>query len=168
MTPDRIERQVLLRSPLQRVWEAISDSKQFGYWFGVDFDGPFVAGATMKGLVTPTRVDPEIAKHQVPHTGKPFLFTIERIEQPRLFSFRWHPFAVEPGRDYSAEPTTLVEFRLQTAAEGTLLTMSESGFDQIPLERRVQAFQADDHGWTMQAMLIRKYLEPDPPPAIGP
>ena len=93
----------------------------------------------------------------MPHAGKPFHFAIERIEPPRLFSFRWHPFAVEPGRDYSAEPSTLVEFRLQAVADGTLLTLSESGFDQIPLDRRAQAFQADDYGWSMQVVLIAGY-----------
>jgi uncharacterized protein YndB with AHSA1/START domain len=168
MMPDRIEKQVLLRAPLQRVWEAISDAKQFGYWFGVDFDGPFVAGGRLTGRIAPTRVDAEVGNLQVPHAGKPFHILIERIEPQQLYSFHWHPVAVEPGSDYSSEPTTLVEFRLQATTEGTLLTISESGFSQIPLARRAQAFTANDHGWTLQAGLIRKYLELDPPPEIGP
>ena len=159
MSPDRIEKQVLLRAPLQRVWAAISDARQFGYWFGVEFDAPFVAGARLTGRIAPTRVDEAVALLQVPHAGKPFHFLIERIEPPRLFSIRWHPFAVEPDRDYSAEPTTLVEFRLQAAPGGTLLTLSESGFGQVPPERRAQAFKANEHGWALQSGLIARYLE---------
>jgi len=76
----------------------------------------------------------------------------------RKFSFRWHPYAVDPGVDYSKEPTTLIVFELQEISGGTLLTISESGFDQIPLERRAKAFAANDAGWVMQVKLIEKYL----------
>lgn len=155
---DRIEKQVLLRAPLERVWRAISDSREFGTWFGVEFDGPFVAGERIVGRLVPTGVDTGIAKMQEPHRGKPFDFTIDRIEPLRLFSFRWHPYAVELGVDYSKEPATLVVFKLEERSGGTLLTVTESGFDRIPLERRARAFAANEGGWTAQIGLIEKYV----------
>ena len=155
---DRIEKKVLLRAPRERVWRAISDSKQFGSWFGVDFDGPFVPGARVRGKIAPTKVDTEVAKLQEPYAGTAFDFSVDRIEPMHRCSFRWHPYAVEPGVDYSKEPMTLIEFKLEVVAGGTLLTISESGFDQIPLARRAKAFAANDGGWTMQAKLIEKYL----------
>lgn len=155
---DRIEKRVLLRAPRERVWRAVSDAKEFGAWFGVEFDGAFAPGARIKGKIVPTQADPEVAKMQEPYTGMAFDFTVERIEPMRLFSFRWHPFAVEPGVDYSKEPMTLVVFELQEAAEGTLLKITESGFDRIPLARRARAFAANEGGWEHQTRLIAKYL----------
>jgi uncharacterized protein YndB with AHSA1/START domain len=155
---DRIEKQVLLRAPLARVWRAVSDARQFGSWFGVSFDGPFVPGARMIGKIVPTTVDEEVAKLQKPHEGKAFEITVDRLESMQLFSFRWHPFAIDPTVDYSSEPTTLVVFQLETVASGTLLTITESGFDGIPLARRAQAFTANQGGWAHQAKLIEKYL----------
>src|SRR5580693_1877100 len=144
MDTDRIEKKTLLEAPLERVWRAISDSAEFGTWFGMKIDGPFVAGATTHGVIALTKVDAEVAKAQKPYEGKPFAIMIEQIEPPRLFSFRWHPYAVQEGVDYSAEPTTLVEFALETVADGVMLTITESGFDQIPLDRRAQAFAANE------------------------
>jgi len=155
---DRIEKKVLLRAPRERVWRAISDASQFGSWFGVEFAGPFVAGATTIGKLVPTTVDPEAAKRQKQYEGFKFEFAIDRIEPQRLFSFRWHPFAVERGVDYSKEPATLVTFELEQQADGTMLTVTESGFDRIPLERRAKAFAANEQGWTAQIKLIEKYL----------
>jgi uncharacterized protein YndB with AHSA1/START domain len=155
---DRIEKTILLRAPADRVWRAISDSKQFGIWFGVEFDGPFVAGARVTGKIVPTKVDADVAKAQEPYAGMTFECSIERIEPMRLFSFRWHPFAVDSGVDYSNEPSTLVAFELQEVAGGTKLTVTESGFDQIPLERRAKAFASNEQGWTEQMKLIEKYL----------
>jgi uncharacterized protein YndB with AHSA1/START domain len=143
---------------LERVWHAIADADQFGTWFGVAFDGPFVAGARLTGRIVPTRVDPEVAELQRPHEGKAFEFTVDRIEPMRHISFRWHPFAVEPGVDYTNEPTTLIEFTLEEVPDGVLLTITESGFDNIPLERRAKAFAANDGGWAKQTQLIEKYL----------
>ena len=160
MTTDRIEKKILLRATRERVWKAISDADQFGAWFGVSFDGPFNAGARLTGRIVPTTVDSDIAKLQEPHAGKPFEFTVERIEPMQIIAFRWHPFAIEPGVDYTKEPTTLIVFELSEAKDGTLLTISESGFDQIPLARRAAAFKANDGGWAMQTMLIAKYLSP--------
>jgi len=157
---DRIEKRVLLRAPRERVWRAISDSRQFGSWFGVKFDGPFVAGTRMIGKIVPTTVDAEVAKSQKPYEGFAFEISVERIDPERLFSFRWHPFAAEAGVDYSKEPTTLVVFELEEVSGGTMLTITESGFDQIPLERRAKAFASNEQGWSAQAKLIEKYLAP--------
>ena len=155
---DRIQKKVLLRAPQDRVWNAVSDAKQFGSWFGVRFDAPFTANTRMVGKMAGTTVDPEIAKRQKTHEGLAFEFQIDRIEPKRLFSFRWHPYAVEKNYDYSKEPTTLVTFELEAASGGTLLTITESGFDQIPIERRAKAFEMNEGGWSAQATLIEKYL----------
>lgn len=155
---DRIEKKVVLRAPLERVWRALSDAREFGSWFGVAFDGPFVAGAPLTGRMVPTKADPEVAKLQKPYEGAKFEIVVERIEPQKLFSFRWHPFAIDPKHDYSAEPTTLVVFELEAVAEGTRLTITESGFDGVPLARRAAAFRANDEGWTKQAELVEKYV----------
>jgi len=155
---DRIEKQVLLRAPRARVWKALTDSQEFGQWFGVKFDGPFKAGAPVSGVIAPTKADAAVAKMQEPYAGKRFDITVDRIEPERLFSFRWHPFAIDSGVDYSKEPTTLVEFTLEDAKDGVLLKIVESGFDRVPLARRAQAFTANEQGWTMQMTLIEKYL----------
>jgi uncharacterized protein YndB with AHSA1/START domain len=155
---DRIEKMIVLRAPRSRVWRALADAEEFGRWFGVEFDGPFTAGAPQHGVMKPTYVDPGVAALQQPYAGRSFDITVEQIEPQRLFSFRWHPFAIEPGRDYSHEPTTLVVFTLEDADGGILLTVTESGFDKIPLERRAQAFAANDGGWTMVVGLIEKHI----------
>jgi len=155
---DRIEKRILLRAPLDRVWRAISDSRQFGSWFGLEFNGPFIAGARMPGRIVPTTVDAEIAKDQKPYEGTIFEFLIDRIEPMLLFSFRWHPYAVDPDVDYSKEPATLVVFELEEVAGGTMLTVTESGFDRIPVERRAKAFAQNEQGWSGQMKLIEKYL----------
>src|SRR5216683_6175586 len=158
MSTDRIEKTIVLRAPRKRVWRALSDSKEFGTWFGVKFDGPFAPGASMRGVIVPTTVNTEVAKAQKEYEGMPFEITIEQMEPERLFSFRWHPFAVERGVDYSAEPTTLIVFTLEEAADGVMLTVTESGFDRIPLARRAKAFTANEQGWGMVVKLIEEYL----------
>src|SRR5207253_364470 len=110
-----IEKKILLRAPLARVWRAISDATQFGAWFGVRFDGPFVAGQRVTGRIVPTQADPKIAESQKPYEGRAFDFVVDRIEPERLFSFKWHPFAVEENVDYSKEEPTLVVFELESA-----------------------------------------------------
>lgn len=154
----RIQKQILLHAPRSRVWRAIADSKRFGTWFGVSFEGPFAAGKTVKGVITPTKVDEAVAKVQREHEGTAFEVTIERLEPERLFSFRWHPFAVDPNVDYSSEPTTLIEFALEERDGGVLVTVTESGFDKIPLERRAKAFEANEGGWAVVVTLLEKYL----------
>ena len=108
--------------------------------------------------MTPTKVDRDVAKRQEAYAGMAFDYTIDRIEPMTLFSFRWHPFAIDPKHDYSKEPTTLVVFQLEEVAEGTRLTITESGFDKIPLERRAQAFASNEGGWALQIELIGKYV----------
>jgi len=144
---DRIEKQVTLRASRSRVWRAITDPEEFGKWFGVKLEGPFAQGATSRGKIT--------------HPGYEHLtmeMRIERLEPERYFAYRWHPYAVEPGVDYSSEPTTLVEFRLEEAGRGTVLTIVESGFDRIPLARRAEAYRMNDQGWTEQTRNIERYV----------
>lgn len=160
-TTDRIEKQILLRAPRARVWRALTDVKEFEQWFGVAFPEPFRPGAAMRGRIVGTSVDADIAKAQQQFKDVPFEMTIDRIEPERLFSFRWHPNAVEPGVDYSSEPTTVVAFTLEDAAEGTMLTVTESGFDRIPLARRAKAFAANEGGWTIVPTLLDRYLAHD-------
>ena len=161
MSTDRIEKQVVLRAPMDRVWRAISDSQEFGRWFGVRIDGPFVPGASVTATITGTTVDEEVAEMQRPHAGAKATWQIVAVEPPRRFAYRWHPFAVEPdpeNQDYAAEPTTLVEFTLSPTTDGVLLTIVESGFDAIPAARRSAAFEANSGGWAKQVELVRKYL----------
>jgi uncharacterized protein YndB with AHSA1/START domain len=158
MSTDRIEKKILLKAPRERVWRALSDSTEFGAWFGMRFDGQFTPGATMRGTIVPTTVNAEVASAQKKYEGTPFEITIEQMEPERLFSFRWHPGAVDPALDYSREPTTLVVFTLEQVADGVMLTLTESGFDKIPLARRAQAFAGNEQGWSIQMTLIEAYL----------
>ncbi len=148
VTSDRIEKSIVLRAPRARVWRAISDPAEFGSWFRVDFTGAcFVPGATVRGHLT--------------YPGYEHLameITIERMEPGRTFSFRWHPYAVDAAVNYSKEPTTLVEFALEEAAEGTRLTVVESGFDRIPLGRRAEALRMNDAGWAEQVRNIDAHV----------
>jgi uncharacterized protein YndB with AHSA1/START domain len=153
MNTDCIERSVLLRAPLDRVWSAISDSAQFGQWFGIRFDGPFVAGSTVRGVIAPTTVDDEVAELQEPHAGTADTWEIVAVEPRRRFAYRWHPFGGEAG-----EPTTLVEFTLDETRDGVMLRITESGFDAIPAPRGTTAFEANSEGWSAQVKLVQKYL----------
>ena len=144
---DRVEKEILLRAPRSRVWRAVTDSSQFGTWFRAKLEAQFNVGARVRGKIT--------------HPGYEHLtleLLVERMDAERLFSFRWHPYAIDPRVDYSAEPTTLVEFRLEEAAEGTHLTVVESGFEHIPLARRSEAFRMNSQGWEAQLENIRQYL----------
>lgn len=158
MDMNRIEKKTVLRASPERVWRAITDSAQFGTWFGVELGGPFVAGQDVVGRIVPTKVDPEVARMQEPYSGTAFRIRVERIEPMRLFAFRWHPYAVDPDQDYDAEPMTLVSFELAEVPDGVALTISESGFEQLPIERRAPAIEANSGGWEHQSRLIAKYL----------
>jgi uncharacterized protein YndB with AHSA1/START domain len=158
MSTDRIEKRVTLRAPLERVWRAISDAEEFGRWFGVRFDGPFVAGTSVTATIVPTLVDDEVATLQEPHAGHPTTWQIVAVEPQRRFAYRWHPFAVDRGIDYGSESTTLVEFTLAETPDGVLLRVVESGFDALPVSRRGAAFEANSDGWAKQTELVRKYL----------
>jgi uncharacterized protein YndB with AHSA1/START domain len=144
---DRIERTVDIRAPRSRVWRALTDAAEFGAWFGVKVEGSFTPGARVRGAIT--------------HPGYEHLtweITIERMEPERLFSWRWHPYAVEPDVDYSQETPTLVVFELEEIAEGTRLTVVESGFDQVSLARRALAYRMNGDGWTYQVQAIAQYV----------
>jgi uncharacterized protein YndB with AHSA1/START domain len=154
----RIEKKILLHASRARVWRALTDSTEFGQWFGVRFDGPFMPGARIRGTSTPTIVDDTIAKMQKAYEGAPWEVTIDRIEPERVFSFRWHPFAVDPNVDYSDEATTLVVFELEEIGRDVMLTVTESGFERIPLERRIKAFTANEQGWGFVVTLVEKYV----------
>lgn len=147
-TTDRIEKQVRLRHPRSRVWRALTDSREFGKWFGAIFTEPFALGARVRGRVT--------------HPGYEHLtmeVAIERMEPERVFAWRWHPGGVEPDETFLDEHMTLVVFELVEVEGGTLLTVVESGFDRVPLERRAQAFRDNEGGWTMQMEAIAKHLD---------
>ncbi|MEO8601917.1 MAG: SRPBCC family protein [bacterium] len=146
---DRIEKTVLLRVPRARVWRALTDAREFGAWFRVEFDAPFAEGATVRGRITYPGYE---------HVTMEIL--IERMDPERLFSYRWHPYAISPGVDYSAEPTTRVEFRLGDAPGGTRLTVVESGFDRLPSARRAEAFRMNDGGWAEQMGNVERHVSP--------
>lgn len=148
---DRIEKRIELKAPVSRVWKALTDYRQFGEWFRVKLEGPFVAGQVSRGFIT-----------WPGYEHLQWEAVVESIEPEHLFSFTWHPYAVDPGFDYSKEPPTLVEFRLEKTATGTLLLLTESGFDKIPLGRREEALRKNDGGWTQQIKNIEDYLEKQP------
>ena len=146
-TTDRIEKQVTLDAPRARVWRALTDVSQFNEWFGVSLTTPFKPGAEVSGNMRIRNYE-----HMT------MTIWIEKMEPERFFSFRWHPYAIDPEVDYSAEPTTLVTFTLADTPGGTLLTIVESGFDAIPASRRATAFGMNEKGWAGQAENIRKFL----------
>lgn len=144
---DKIEKQIELNAPVPRVWRALTDHSQFGEWFRVKVETPFVPGQTARGNIL--------------HPGYEHVVwqaVIQKIEPEHLFSFTWHPYAIDPKVDYSGETPTLVEFRLQPTATGTLLTVTESGFDKIPAHRRADAFRMNDNGWAQQMKNIEAYV----------
>ena len=144
---DRIEKRTLLRAPRARVWRAITTAAEFGAWFGMKVEGAFTAGAKVRGKLTIPKYDHLTLE-----------IRIERIEPERYFSYRWHPYAIDRNKDYSAEPTTLVQFTLEETEGGTALTIVESGFDRLPLERRAEAFRMNDQGWDGQIKNLAQYV----------
>jgi uncharacterized protein YndB with AHSA1/START domain len=146
-TTDRIEQRVVLRSPRTRVWRAIANAEEFGTWFRVKLEGAFIEGKPIQG---------KMAIPGYEHMTMELL--VERIDPEQYFSYRWHPYAIDPAVDYSAEPTTLVEFKLEEVDGGTAVTIVESGFDRIPLARRAEAFRMDSQGWAGQIKNIERYV----------
>ena len=145
---DRIEKQIELEAPVARVWRALTDHREFGQWFQVNLEGPFVPGQTSRGQIT--------------YPGYEHLkweAVVQKMEPERLFSFTWHPYAVDAQKDYSREPSTLVEFRLEPKGAGTLLTLTESGFSKLPADRRLEAFRMNDGGWAEQMKNIEHHVE---------
>lgn len=144
---DSIEKRIELKAPVSRVWRALTDHREFGEWFHVKLDGPFVPGQISTGRITYPGY--EHVKWEA---------VVQKMEPERLFSFTWHPYPADPNTDYSKEPSTLVEFRLEKTATGALLTVTESGFDKIPANRRLEAFRMNDGGWTQQLKNIEVYV----------
>ncbi len=144
---DRIEKRVELKAPVSRVWRALTDHREFGEWFRVKLEGPFVPGEVSRGRIT--------------HPGYEHVTwqaTVQKIEPERLFSFTWRPYAIDPDVDYSHEEPTLVEFKLEPTPGGTLLLITESGFDKVPSHRRAEAFRMNERGWTMQLENIARHV----------
>lgn len=148
---NRIEKRIELKAPVSRVWRALTDYREFGEWFRVKIDGPFVPG--------------EVSRGQITYPGYEHLkweAVVQKMEPERLFSYTWHPSAIDPKMDYSKEPPTLVEFRLEKTASGTLLVLTESGFDKLPKDRQLMAFRGNDDGWTKQMKSIESYVTQKP------
>jgi uncharacterized protein YndB with AHSA1/START domain len=144
---DRIEKRIELVAPVSRVWLALTDYREFGAWFGVNLEGPFRVG--------------EVARGKITHPGYEHLVweaVIQTMEAERLFAFTWHPYATDPGVDYSKEEPTLVEFMLEKTETGTLLALTETGFEKVPASRRDEAFRLNDGGWTEQMKNIERYV----------
>jgi uncharacterized protein YndB with AHSA1/START domain len=151
MSNDRIEKRIELKAPVSRVWRALTDYREFGDWFKVKLEGPFVAG--------------KVARGQITHPGYEHVqmqMVVQKIEPELLFSFTWHPYGIDPKVDYSKETPTLVEFRLEKSAVGTLLEVTESGFDKVPKKRRDEAFRMNDNGWAQQMKNIESYVAARP------
>ena len=159
MTADRIEKQALLTAPLGRVWDAISDSRKFGSWFGMEVDGPFVEGEAVSGVIIETSVDDAIAEQQRPYVGEPVTLWIVAVEPQRRFAFRWNAL---PGPEF-AGLTTLVEFTLTEGDGGVLLQIVESGFDKLPDSHRDKTFHGNSEGWAIQVQLVATYLALEAP-----
>src|SRR5579863_9966320 len=152
---DRIEKRIELNAPVSRVWRALTDYREFGEWFRVKLEGPFVAGQVSRGHITYPGY--EHIKWEA---------VVQAMEPERLFSFTWpHVKSLDKAdyqADYTGEPTTLVEFRLEKTANGTLLVVTESGFDKLPIDRRLEAFRRNDGGWTEQLKNIENYVAHKP------
>lgn len=144
---DRIEKKLVIRAPRSRVWRAITTADEFGTWFRMKLDRPFTEGATVIGRVTNPGYEHVTVDMQ-----------IERIDPERYFSYRWHPDAIDTATDYSSEPTTLVEFVLEEADGGVVVTIVESGFDRLPPARRAEAFRMNEKGWAGQIDNLAKHV----------
>jgi uncharacterized protein YndB with AHSA1/START domain len=166
---DRIEKDVVLRAPVSRVWHALTDVEEFGRWFGVKLDQPFAEGRTITGTFDGRLDEEQIMQYQrelglqpskvkMP-TGSTVFCTVERVDPERYFSFRWIPYGIDSECDPENEPTTLVEFRLEPVPEGTRLLIVESGFDRVPPHRRERAFRMNEGGWSAQADNIKRHVE---------
>lgn len=144
---NRIEKSIELKAPVARVWRALTDHKEFGTWFRVNVEKPFVVGQVSRGRMTYPGY--EHIQWEV---------TVQEMEPERYFSYTWHPYAVDPNEDYSKETPTLVEFTLEKTATGTLLRVVESGFDKIPSKRRAEALRMNEGGWAAQMKNIELHV----------
>ena len=145
---DSITKEILLKAPRTRVWRALTDWAEFSTWFKIALDGPFKVGGHTRGHLTEPGYE---------HLKIDML--VEQMDAPERFSLRWHPYPIDPKVDYSREPRTLVQFTLAEVPGGTQLTVVESGFDQIPAHRRVEAFRMNTEGWVEQLQRVRRHVE---------
>jgi uncharacterized protein YndB with AHSA1/START domain len=143
-----IEKSIELNAPVSRVWRALTDHHEFGEWFRVKVDAPFAPGEISRGHITYPGYE---------HVQ--WEAAVQKMEPERLFSFTWHPYAIDPNVDYSNEPSTLVEFKLEAKGNGTVLYLTESGFDALPKDRRFEAFRMNEDGWAEQLINIESYLK---------
>ena len=144
---DRIDKIIELKASVSRVWRALTDHREFGTWFRVSLEGPFVPGQVSRGRIT--------------YPGYEHLkweAVVQKMEPERLFSFTWRPYMSDPNQDYSKEPATLVEFTLEKTGNGTLLRVVESGFDKLSAKRRAEALRTNDAGWTQQMKNIDAHV----------
>jgi uncharacterized protein YndB with AHSA1/START domain len=147
-TPSRIEKHIVLQASRSRVWRALTDAQEFGTWFGAKLTGTFEPGAILEGSISSPGYEHLTLR-----------VVVERVQPEELVSYRWHPYAVEADVDYSQEPMTLVEFRLKDApGGGTALSVTESGFELIPLARRAKAFEMNDRGWAIQMENVARHV----------
>ena len=144
---NRIEKRIELNAPVDRVWRALTDHREFGAWFRVKLEGPFEPGRPAEGQMTYPGYE-HIRWRAI----------VQAMEPQKLFSFTWHPYAIDPNVDYSAEAPTLVEFRLEPTASGTLLVLTESGFEHVPADRRAEAFRMNERGWSAQMQNIANHV----------
>ena len=144
---DHIEKRIELKAPVARVWKALTNHEEFGAWFRVKLEGPFVPGKTSRGRITYPGYEHVI-----------WQAVVKEMTPEKVFSFTWHPYAIDPNVDYSQETPTLVEFRLQPTTHGTLLVVTESGFDKIPAHRQIEALRMNEGGWAEQMRNIEKYV----------
>jgi uncharacterized protein YndB with AHSA1/START domain len=144
---NQIEKRIELKAPISRVWRALTDYREFGEWFRVKLEGPFVPGQEARGKITWPGYEHITWKA-----------VIQKMEPERLFSFTWHPYSVDPNVDYEEETPTLVEFKLEEIPGGTLLLLTESGFDKVPADRRLEAFRRNDGGWIQQMKNIETHV----------
>jgi len=148
---NRIEKRMELQASVARVWRALTHYQEFGEWFQVKLEGPFTPGQATRGHLT-----------YPGYENLKFEAVVQKMEPERYFSFTWHPYAIDPKQDYSKETPTLVEFRLEKIPGGTLLTVTESGFDKVPANRRAEAFRMNDEGWGIQLENVANYVAKKP------
>ncbi len=144
---ERIVKTIDLRAPVSQVWRALTDPAEFGQWFRVTLDGPFRPGTVSTGMMT-----------YPGYEHCPWRAVIERMDHERILSFRWHDFDESSGIDISEQPMTRVEFHLEPTTDGTRLTITESGFDAIPVPRRIEVLRGNTKGWDVQANNIATHL----------
>jgi uncharacterized protein YndB with AHSA1/START domain len=152
---NRIEKQIELKAPVARVWRALTDHREFGQWFRVALEGPVLVGQVTRGRILYPGYE------HIVWEG-----LIEKMEPERLFSFTWPQIQCHDkerySADYSRAPRTLVEFRLEPSATGTMLTVIESGFESVPAAWRADALRGNDGGWTQQMKNIENYVTEKP------